>query len=1046
MEKINYSFHSQFVYRTPIFPITTESKDLRGISLEPTFMEAIYLASPTLHEELTKWHEGKLRSEKDIQKLTSSLSKYLSRMQARCTPYGLFAGCSTGEWSDVSSTTLSQEIDRHTRLDMNFLCALSQRLSTHPVIKPLLKFYPNNSLYFLGDKLRYVEYKYSNNLRTHQISSVDFNEYLEKVLSHAEIGLRPKALASVLVTMGIQSQEADEFIQTLIDSQLLISELEPAVTGDEFIFQLIRTLNNVQSISTNPDVDEIISILQDVHQSISQLDNSVGNSAEKYRMILKRLNFFNVTFEENMLFQVDLYKPSNQVNLSLNIQDDLLKIFNFFNQLTPKDYHSNLRRFKDNFILSYEDAEIPLLEALDTESGIGYTGIDNAGVNPLIDDLIISAAPKDSSELSWNSLQKTLHDKLMIAIKKEDYTVIFHNSDIETINYTSSLLPDSISAMFRIIDETGKLYVQSFAGSSAANLLGRFAHGNGEIQTIIKDITNHEQRNNNDKLLAEIVHLPESRTGNILLRPILRNYEIPYIGKSAMSVEHQMPLQDLMISIRNNKIFLRSKKYDKEVIPRLSTAHNYSFNSLPAYHFLCDLQTQEFEKQSLYFNWGGLSNNYKFLPRVEYENIVVFRATWQLTKLDYRELLDSSIRDLKIVISNWRQKWRIPQHVVLADGDNELFINFDITYSATMFIDIIKKRAQIVLHEFLFDLEKPLIKNSDGSGFVNEFIAILLRNKDSSTLQLQDITSIKNVKNNSKDPERNFSLGSEWVYYKIYCGIKTSDNLLISAINRIVDTLLSSKLITKFFFIRYSDPQPHIRLRLLLTNSSALSPLIICVHNYFSPYQKQRLIRNIILDTYNRELERYGANTIEISESIFHIYSIATIRLLVLSPNESDEDLRWHFALRSLDALLKIFRYEGSEKFELLDKLRLGYAQEHGGGKHLKVQLDSKYRQLRETLEEIFGSAWGTTNNSKPISDLLSWMDDQLVPLASEVLKLKENGELMVQLDSLVSSYSHMMFNRIFRSRQRTFEMLCYDLLYKHYKSVEGRKKSKVAH
>src|SRR5437660_5118684 len=92
-------------------------------------------------------------------------------------------------------------------------------------------------------------------------------------------------------------------------------------------------------------------------------------------------------------------------------------------------------------------------------------------------------------------------------------------------------------------------------------------------------------------VFAEVAHLPEGRIGNVLFRPILRHYEIPYLGSSRLPQERQIQVSDLMVSVQGERVVLRSRRLGCEVIPRLTSAHGYAHNrNLKLYKFLCLLQ------------------------------------------------------------------------------------------------------------------------------------------------------------------------------------------------------------------------------------------------------------------------------------------------------------------------------------------------------------------------------------------------------------------------------------------------------------------------
>lgn len=146
-----YTTHENFILRTPLYPfgfITNlvnkpeiADHELNAICNKPLVQEAIYLASPHLFAEMNKWLMGDFgtgkKDLKNLRKLKFGLMRYLLRMSTRCTPFGLFAGFSTGSFGNHTSISLfEQEANiSHTRLDMNYLCALAQDLSKMEAIK-----------------------------------------------------------------------------------------------------------------------------------------------------------------------------------------------------------------------------------------------------------------------------------------------------------------------------------------------------------------------------------------------------------------------------------------------------------------------------------------------------------------------------------------------------------------------------------------------------------------------------------------------------------------------------------------------------------------------------------------------------------------------------------------------------------------------------------------------------------------------------------------------------------------------------------------------
>src|SRR4029434_10601232 len=129
-------------------------------------------------------------------------------------------------------------------------------------------------------------------------------------------------------------------------------------------------------------------------------------------------------------------------------------------------------------------------------------------------------------------------------------------------------------------------------GPSGARILGRFCGADPELRRHVERHLRVEEAFDPDAVYAEIVHLPEGRIGNVLCRPVLRDYEIPYIGKAGAPADRQIPVTDLMVGIQDGRVVLRSRRLGKRVVPRLTSAHGYHTRGLGVYRFLCSLQNQ----------------------------------------------------------------------------------------------------------------------------------------------------------------------------------------------------------------------------------------------------------------------------------------------------------------------------------------------------------------------------------------------------------------------------------------------------------------------
>ena len=229
-------------------------------------------------------------------------------------------------------------------------------------------------------------------------------------------------------------------------------------------------------------------------------------------------------------------------------------------------------------------------------------------------------------------------------------------------------LPDAFEVLAAVVADAGKatghgdfqVVLHSASGPSGARLLGRFCHADDQLHQLVRAHLAAEEAVHPERVFAEVVHLPEGRVGNILSRPVLRGYEIPYLGRSGAPAGRQLPLSDLLVSVQGERIVLRSRRLGCEVIPRLTTAHNHTGRGLGVYRFLCALQHQQVTP-GITWDWGPLGQA-PFLPRVVSGRVILSRARWNLGESDLAAFREPRGARQFAAVQRLRERHRMPRY------------------------------------------------------------------------------------------------------------------------------------------------------------------------------------------------------------------------------------------------------------------------------------------------------------------------------------------------------------------------------------------------
>lgn len=732
---------------------------------------------------------------------------------------------------------------------------------------------------------------------------------------------------------GLNKRHTRRIIGQLIEIQLIITDLFPNITGEDYF---------------------------------RRTDNEKPGSAARYVISSRTLNDGGLAAEKLR---------------------NLPKLIQFLATHLPDYPAEDLEDFKRAFRLKFDNSEVPLSKVMDPEIGISYGKLEQHPGNETLKTLrSLNLSSKETIPLRYTKLHSFILDQLYLRqpIRLEKFEGEPH----------SNRFPANSGSVILHFHHQSPV-IEGIYPTTATALAGRFTLSDPSLHQYAREIADIEMKSNPDVIFFDIAYQAEQKVDNVNRRRAIYTHELPILTWSCAS--DQLDFNDILITVIDNEVVLRSKKYGKRLIPRIPSAYNYTRSDLAAYRFLCDVQNQHV-KTGLNFDLRNYFPDLSYYPRVMFMDTIISPAMWKVPLRAFNK--EDKIIDGRKELNEWLTQQGITSWFKVGDTDQTLCFNPAAASDLDAFLMYCKQQScgQLYLSEALIGDDGEVL-DEKGKHYLAQFIVSYYHEQ-----QLYKGLATPGFKKDTQGIPALFLPGSAWLYYELYCYPTRSNALLVYQIGSFLRQFKSS--FHKWFFIRYDRHGPHLRLRLHLKDPATASLINHRLTALLGPFIQSGQLIDLCIKPYHREILRYGEHKIEKVEYFFFLDSEYALSLL-----------RQMHSIEKLYILTLIFIKEvflsnfdtPAERISFAKHMADRFACEHG-------LLPAAFKELNQTFTGLKDHLH--SHSGKPLHA-------KYQNVMAGLLK----GCDVAEKEKLMADLIHMHINRLFASDQRLHETILYHYL-----------------
>jgi thiopeptide-type bacteriocin biosynthesis protein len=643
------------------------------------------------------------------------------------------------------------------------------------------------------------------------------NSIISAILEHAKEFVRIK---DIVCSLAKQFETSEEFIlgkvYFLLEKEFLLSDLRLPMNIHDQLQYVVEILQKkyINQVGMIQKCNEVLERIMDI-------DHYAPGTTEKKSLEL--LDIMKDIYDSSDCLSVDLFQRS-LLTVPDQIKTDINDLCVFLMKFSSRDDY--MKEFTYTLHEYYSDTYVPLIVMWKK-----------------VEDEVIKQQHKET----------TLRDSELILFRQILNKNTISSLDLDEVYaaeeaFDINVRPFEIGLnIFR--DQNNDFYY------SISDMIGynRWGKAISKYAYELKYI-GHDDYFEDDYCEVEISFIPQNHNvADITLADSFSDY-VFYYGPEDNDRRTKISIDDIYLTAYGDNILFYSKKLNKRL--EFVINNNINENMLPPLlKFLVNATDHYYVSVfKLIKRLEYISQQFTKFPRICYKNFILRPYCWNMRyEISNMCDFDEFIQDFRM----FKDKYSIPDKVFVKDIEEEQYIRMDLTNKEQL-LDLYKQfrsNDRIILQEDIACVFMPYVRDEKEEYYYSDFIFYVKPEKNAAHFPKCFIDRFLNIRDYRGLTFLPFE--EKWITVKMYIDKALHEYILSNYIVPFIDSLQREMLLDKFFFIRYADPQPHIRLRLKISDNRDIG-LIQKLIEFHKNLHNKDIIDKYCIDPYYREVIRYG--------------------------------------------------------------------------------------------------------------------------------------------------------------------------------------------